>query len=399
MATAGADLEYSFAFRAMNAEGRTSLGVRSASDAASLADALRRDGLVLLGSWRLPGGGAPTRLSLKDEAALNDQIHALLSRGVPLVDALEVAATVVSTPARGRIARLRELVASGSTFSGACEKVGGFDDVIVSVYRAAERTGDLAPSARRLAASARRRLSIRGKAVTVLIYPAVVLVIAAVLIAVLLTVIVPQLAETLRQAGAELPWFSEVVFGLGSALRANWVFALLGLALVAAGLVAGRRQLLAGLNRIGQRLPGAKGLLLASELTRFFSVMGAMTRSGVPLADALGVSAAVINNRTLRTQLETLRRSLVEGGVLRVLIERVDALPLATRRLLIAAERSGDLDSAFDALAADMADEVEVRSARMLALLEPASIVLLFLIIAPIIIAVAVPMLTSTTLG
>jgi type II secretory pathway component PulF len=154
---------------------------------------------------------------------------------------------------------------------------------------------------------------------------------------------------------------------------------------------------LAALGRFGRRLPGIKSLLLTVEMTRFFSVMAAMTKTGVPLADALASGTGVISDDKLREQLTWLRQSLVEGGVLRILIDRVDALPLATRRLLIAAERGGDLDSAFDALAEDMSLEVDKRSSRLLAFLEPAVIILMFTILAPIIIAVAIPMMTVQT--
>ncbi|NJK32931.1 MAG: hypothetical protein HC927_11280 [Deltaproteobacteria bacterium] len=67
--------------------------------------------------------------------------------------------------------------------------------------------------------------------------------------------------------------------------------------------------------------------------------------------------------------------------------------------MLIAAERSGDLDSAFELLAADMASEVDTRSARLLALLEPAVIVGLALVIGPIIVSLVLAMLTLRTGG
>jgi type II secretory pathway component PulF len=95
----------------------------------------------------------------------------------------------------------------------------------------------------------------------------------------------------------------------------------------------------------------------------------------------------------LRRQLETLRTRLIEGGVLRVLIENVTALPLATRRLLIAAERAGDLETAFDSLAADMADEVDRRSTRLLAALEPLLIVAMFMVVGTILLAIMLPII------
>src|SRR5690606_7346250 len=95
----------------------------------------------------------------------------------------------------------------------------------------------------------------------------------------------------------------------------------------------------------------------------------------------------------LRTQLEQTRKSLVEGGTLRTLIEKIDALPLATRKLLVAAERSGDLDQAFDALSVNMAEELDTKSSRLLALMEPAVILAMFSVLGPMVVAIALPMI------
>jgi type II secretory pathway component PulF len=99
----------------------------------------------------------------------------------------------------------------------------------------------------------------------------------------------------------------------------------------------------------------------------------------------------------LRKQLERLRTRLVEGGLLRILIDEASQLPMATRKLLIAAERSGDMESVFATLATDMADEVERRSSRLLAVLEPLLIVVMFLIIGSLLISILLPLLTLTS--
>ena len=146
--------------------------------------------------------------------------------------------------------------------------------------------------------------------------------------------------------------------------------------------------------RLARRTPMIREVILAQESARFFSVMAAMTRSGVPLADALGVANDAVGLPVLKRQLTTLRTRLIEGGVLRMLIENVTALPLAIRRLLIAAERSGDLETAFDSLATDMADEVDRRATRLLNAMEPLLIVGMFVLIGGILLSVMIPMLT-----
>jgi type II secretory pathway component PulF len=92
-----------------------------------------------------------------------------------------------------------------------------------------------------------------------------------------------------------------------------------------------------------------------------------------------------------------LRTRLIEGGNLRTLIDTVGALPLPTRRLLMAAERSGDLDSAFETLASDMTEELERKSERLLAAMEPLLIVMMFLMIGSLVISIMLPLMQATS--
>ena len=387
-----------FLFVAVNPAGGKKFGMRAAVTEAALQDSLRRDRLLLLRAWKTPQWAAPAdalSLPLKDQTALNEQLSHLLKRGVPLVDALQVAASVVSAKARVKAARLRELVSAGASFSNACEQVGGFDPVSIAVYRAAERTGDLGDAAMRLAAASRRRLAIGQKAVTLMIYPAVVLTISIIVSAVMLIVVVPLIGKALQDANIDLPWYSQIVIGSGQWMRAN--LAIVGGVALAAivGLILGRKIIVGLVLTLSRRLPAIARLQVSIEAARFFAIMGALVRTGVPVADALGIAGNTVSAAKLRGQLETMRRRLVEGGLFRNLVEEVDELPLATRRLLIAAERSGDLETAFDAMAADMGDDVARRSDRLMALLEPLLIVLMFSVIGTLLVSIMLPMMSA----
>jgi type II secretory pathway component PulF len=385
----------SFVFVAAKAGGGRAVGVRQAISERALADVLRRERLLLLRSYRLPKwASSPEKgLRLQDRAELNEQLGQLLSRGVPLVEALEVVANSVRPAARPTVEKMRELVAAGSSFADACQKTGAFDRVTVAVYRAAERTGDLAGAAKQLAVNARRQLAVSGKAATLMIYPVVVMTISSVVLLGLLTVLVPIIGRSLEQMRMKLPWYTEVVMTVGLGLRNNLLIVAIVIGVILIAIVLGRAQIAAASRSFMRRIPLMREVVLAQESARFFSVMAAMTRSGVPLADALGVANEAVSLPSLRRQLETLRNRLIEGGILRTLIENVSELPLATRRLLIAAERAGDLETAFDGLAADMADEVERRSSRLLAALEPLLIVAMFLIIGSVLLAIMIPII------
>jgi type II secretory pathway component PulF len=387
-----------FLYLAVRPGGGRKMGVRQAGSLPALAQSLRTENQLLVKSWRVPGWVArEVNLTLKDQSALNDQLSQLLSRGVPLVEALDVVTQTVVPRTRPRMVRLRDLVQSGSSFADACKSVGGFDTVQIAVYRAAERSGDLAGAAKELATTARRRLAIAGKATTLMIYPIIVMSISMVVATLMMLVVVPMMGEGLAKSDIPLPWFSKVVIGTGMFLRDNvfW-FALVVCSLAILGIL-GRGAIIKFFERMMRTLPRVRDVVLAQESARFFSVMGAMTRTGVPISDALAVANQAITHPVMRKQLERLRTRLIEGGLLRTLIDEVSTLPVATRRLLLAAERSGDLESAFHTLAGDMADEVERTSTRLLAVLEPLLIIFMFLIIGALLMSLMLPVITATS--
>ena len=390
----------SFLFVATKPGGGRSLGVRHARSERALADLLRRERQVLLRTWRLPSWvSTESPMKTKDHSVLNDQLAQLLSRGVPLTEALEVVESVIRPEQRARIGRMRESVAGGASFADACRAVGGFDIVTIAVYRAAERTGDLAGAAAQLSETARRQMKIAGKATTLMLYPAIVLSIGVIAGVFLLTTIVPTIGTTLAESMGEdkIPFFTKITMAVGIFMRTNWLPLLAALVVLGIAMLLGRHAVGKLIGKISRGVPILKDVILTQESARFFTVMAALSRSGVPVADGIAVAANAINHPRLRKQFDRLRAKLVEGGVLPRLIDDVDALPISTRRLLIAADRAGDLDTAFDSLAEDMGDALEAQTARLLSALEPLLIVLLFLMIGSLVLSIMIPMITMST--
>ncbi len=383
----------SFFYLANKSSGGKAMGIRSARSERALAENLRKEKQVLVRTWALPGwANTEPTMSLKDHSEFDAQIAQLVSRGVPLTDALEVAAGVVSKANRERIDRLRAQVSQGTSFADACKAVGSFDTVTIAIYKAAEKTGDLAGACRSLSQSARRQLEVSGKAATLMIYPAIVLTLALAAALTMIIIVVPMIGHSLEKAGVALPVITRLLLNMGNFLQAN-ILPMGGAAVIALIMIVLFRGALIKLAiQITRNAPFVRDVVMQQELTRFFSVMSSMSRSGIPLGDALQVSSAAITHPKLNRDLQRMRMRLIEGGVFRNLIQKVDALPEATRRLLVAADQGGDLEEAFDALAQDHAAEVDKKTARLMAILEPLLIVILFLIVGTIILSIMLPM-------
>lgn len=376
--------------------GGRKIGVRQARDHRHLAEQLRREQMVPTRVWTLPvglAGSGSSKVSLKNQAEVHLQLAQLLTRGVPLVEALDVTASAVAPRVRPRIERMRDLVSAGSSFADAAQSVEVFDPITVAVYRASERSGDLGGAARQLMTTTRRQLAIAGKAITLIIYPAIVLTISVIVTTFLLMFVVPKIGDAIAKAGGEIPAFTQLLISTGTIMRDQWAWVLAGFGLIITSAVVARTIIIAAIVALSRRLPFVRPVLEAQESARFFTVMAAMSRSGVTLADSLATATGAVSDPVLVKQLTRLRTKLVEGGVLRSLIQEVEALPLTTRRLLIAAERAGDLQEAFDTLADDATADLERRSTRLMAALEPALIVMMFLMVGTLVLSIMTPLI------
>lgn len=390
----------SFLFVAAKVDGKKTMGLRSAADEGILARELSKQKMVLIRSWRVPSwlaGQTDKPLSLKDQAEMTVQLSQLLSRGVPLVETLEVTAEAVSNKSKPRIEQVRELVRQGKSFSDAALETKTFDHATAAVFKASEKTGDLAGSADQLAKNAKRRIKIKETAQTLMFYPLIVLTISMMVGLFMLVFVVPQVAEAMTSAmgpDRDLPAATKTLAAVGIFIRSNPLMLLGGVLAIVTGILLARGFIAKTLLRLSHIIPVLKDVTLAQESARFFSVMAALATGGVPLAEALGVANSTIHHTKLRNQLDELRQSLIDGGVLRVLIDRIEAFPIGTRRLLIAADRAGNLDAAFESLAEDHTEQVERLSSRLLAVLEPLLIVAIFVVIGGMILAIMAPMLS-----
>lgn len=387
-----------FVFLAAKPDGGRTLGMRRARDQRHLGEQLRRERLVALRVWSLPSWASSSdAVSLRDQGELHTQLAQLLTRGVPLVEALDATSKSVAATTAPRVERMREQVAAGASFSDAATATAMFDSVTIAVYRAAERSGDLGGAAKQLAGTTRRQLRISGKAGTLMIYPAIVLTLSLIVTVLMLSFVLPKIGQSLQDMGSTLPWFTNILMKIGVFMRDNLLFLGVGVLVLITLCLMIRQPIGLIVARVSRRVPLLRDVVLTQESARFFTVMAAMTRSGVTLGDALGTATGALSHPNLKLQLATLRTRLIEGGNLRTLIDTVTALPLPTRRLLMAAERAGDLDSAFETLAEDMTEELERKSDRLLAAMEPLLILGMFLLIGSLVIAIMVPLMQATS--
>ena len=324
--------------------------------------------------------------------ALTRELATLLRAGLPLDRALETLIGLAPTPAVNALLQgLRDEVRGGKALSQALDaRREVFSRFYVNIVRAGEAGGALATVLTRLADTMERNKDLRVTVKSALIYPVILLGVAVTSVMILLIYVVPQFQQTFSQAGKALPLPTLVVIWVGTFLKQWWWALIAGVALAVLGF---RRRLAqqAFRGRFDARmltLPLVGDLVAKVEVARFSRTLATLLGNGVTLLAGLSIVRETMGNAVLGASLEGVTAHLREGkGFGRPLAETGVWPRLATQMILVG-EESGRLEEMLGRVADVYDREVQVAIKRFLAILEPALILGLAVLIGGIVFSI-----------
>jgi len=403
-----------FRYKAVGADGKIAEGDLEARSQTAVIDRLQTMGYVPIRADEITAAQADKRslrrplfgsrqITQSRVAVLTQELATLLRAKLPLDRALELLIEL-SPNARVRqvVTQIRERVHDGATLSAAMEtQKGVFSRLYLNMVRAGEAGGAVDSVLMRLAEYMERARELRDTVTSALIYPAILLGVAGLSVVVLLIFVVPQFQQMFEDAGQALPFATQVVISLGEALRGYW-WLMLGVILAVAYYFRKQFAEPATRYRWDNRLLGVPllGELIAKlEVARFSRTLGTLMINGVPLLTALGIVKETLTNQVLAQSMGNVAESLKQGHGLTQPLMEAPYFPKLAAHMIRVGEETGHLEEMLIQVA-DVYDK-EVRSSikRLLALLEPALILTLGLVIAAIIISILVAILSINELA
>jgi general secretion pathway protein F len=396
-----------FYYRALGRDGRAAEGTIEA-DAPELATRqLRERGLTLLKLE--PGAAAPGSERAgkppgrKEVLAMTSELATLLRAGLPLDRALKVLLEMASSPGvRGLLELLLKDVKGGKSLSAAlAPHADVFGNFYINMVRSGEASGELSLVLDRLVETLENARRNRDSVVSALIYPAILLVVATLSIAVMLVFVVPQFETLFEDMGEALPALTRGVLGLADFVAAwGWLL----LILLGGGGFAAWRWLRtpegeAALHRRLLGLPLFGGMVFEFEVAKFARTLGTLLGSGVPLLQSLGIAIDTVDNRVVRDALRALPPAVKSGKRVSVSLEESALFTPLVIQMARVGEESGRLDAMMLELARVFDDHVEASVKRALTLLEPVLILFMGFVIAVIIIAILMGILSVNNLA
>jgi general secretion pathway protein F len=353
---------------------------------------------------RLGGQGAAQaaapKLGAQARATMIRQM-ATLAAVMPISDAV---ATLARQPGKENerqvLQRINRGLQGGSPLAAALPP-SAFPAEVRGTIAAGEASGRLPLLLMRLADTLEAQVALRSKLIASLAYPALLVLVALGVITAMLLFVVPGIAEQLTDSGAPLPWLTRVVLA-ASDFVAGWWPLLLALPLLAgAGLWAWLRDP-SNRSRFDAwllRLPGIGGWLSALEAVRWSRLLSTMLSAGLPLAEALAITTPTLGNAAWREAGTKIASQVRAGSSLSATLPLLPNPPGLLVSLVQSGESSGRLAPLLDSAATSLDRQLSDRSRTVLALAEPAIIVVLGGAVGLIILAVLLPILQLNTLA
>jgi general secretion pathway protein F len=401
----------SFSYKAISSQGKAVQG-RVVADRIELASReLRLQGLTLL-SLEPAGKGAvradedapgPGSASSDDVLAMTRELAVLLRAGLPIDRALKVMIDMaVEIKVRDLLEELLSSIKAGKGLSQALLSYPEvFSNFYVNMVRSGEASGHLAEVLTRLADYLTNAKSVRSGVVSALVYPAILFTVAVLSIVGMLGFVVPQFETLFNDMGDALPVLTRVVISAGDGLiRYGWLLLLLlGMTVYVVRHWLRSEEGRAKFDESMVRLPFFGAIIFKYEVSRFSRTVGTLLGNGVSLLRALSIAVETVDNTHIKNSLRVLEPAVKRGQRMSVALEETGTFSPLVIQMIRVGEESGSLDQMMTELADVYDDEVQTGVKRSLTFLEPALILVMGGVIALVIIAILMGIMSVNDLA
>jgi len=341
----------------------------------------------------LPGFGE--RVNERDLVIFTRQLAAMLNAGLPIVESLE-ALSEESPNKRLRTAlrQIKQDIEAGSTLTASMHKHPTvFDEFFVRMISAGEAGGVLDRILPRLGSFIEKAMKLKRKIKGAMIYPATIMSVAVLVTTILLVFVIPVFAQMFTNASEALPMPTQFVINLSDFAVAWWKVA--AAVAIAAGVAL--RQIhrtdsgALAIDRMLLEAPVFGDLMRKSTVARFAYTLGTLLTAGMPILDALEITARTAGNRAVERAVLAMRTSISEGRTLADQLRRSNLFPRIVCQMVSVGEATGQLDTMLQNVTALYEEEVDNAVSNLTALMEPLMMLVLGVLVGGLLISMYLP--------
>ena len=390
-----------FKYKAINSEGQRIEGSQSADSESQVREMLLSNQYYPLSiekenSKNKISFSFNRKVKLKDIAIFCRQFYVMLDSGLSIGKALNILIEQGEKPKiRDALIGVNGDLKRGETLANSMRKRKDvFPNLLTSMIDAGERSGNLDIILKRMAEYYEKETKIRGKIKSAMIYPIVLGVVAIIAITFILTFVMPTFVQMFEENNVDLPTSTKMVLGTSKMLGKYGIiiFLILVTAIILLGKYLKSEEGQYKLSIINLKIPVIKKLTQKIIVSRFTRTMGIVSSSGMSLVTSLEIVASVVGNKIAEKELLKVKEKVLKGEGLGDSIMKIKIFPPMLASMVKVGEEAGSLDSILDKTADFYDDELEREIQTATALIEPAMIVVMGIIIGFLLISILTPM-------
>jgi general secretion pathway protein F len=378
-----------FHYRAYTAAGDLEEGDIEAPSSGDAEETLWRRGLTPFDTResRKQGSGAFFQLSRRripnatQLASFTREFATLEEADIPLDQSLRLLATQSQSPVlRDLTLEIIARIVDGAALSEALgERADVFGAEYINVVREGETVGKLGVALSDLADMLERRMELRARIQSALVYPALLIILAIASTAIVLGTLVPNIAPIFTDNGRPMP--SGLQFILDA--ESNWrsivgvIMTFIASIMLFYRMAASRPRWRQTIDRFYLQIPYAGALYSQTSMARFSRTLGSMLKAGVPLLQALESARMGTMNAYLNSQLVEAIASVRSGSHLSVALGQIEHIPAAVPQIISIGEETGKLGEMLLRIATMFEKKTHRSIERLMGLLTPLLTVLI----------------------
>lgn len=325
------------------------------------------------------------------------QIQGIINAGVSIIEALQIVGEQTENKAlRRAINETRISVEKGNGLAVSMRSQSKiFPSILINMIEAGEASGSLEIAFDRMASHFEKDAKLRAMIKKAMIYPAVVGIVAIGVIIVMMLVVVPNFENLFSQMDTELPLITRIIRDLSKFITKNIVWLVLFVVAIVAGIKAYKKTP-DGEERFAKmalKMPVLGKLNLKSYCSRYARTISTLLAAGIPLMDAIDITAKTIDNKIIRDVLMKARDEVARGVPLSVPLKASGVFPPMVCHMTKIGEETGNMESMLDRLADYYDEEVDIATQSLSAVIEPVIILFLAAIVCILIASIMSPML------
>jgi type IV pilus assembly protein PilC len=337
-----------------------------------------------------------------DFLVFNQQFNTLIKAGIPILKSLDLLAERAAAPRlRPVLSQVRRLVREGTTLSEALEQQGVFPKVYTVSVLAGEKSGNLSGVLEYYIAYQRVSTGLRKKLIATLIYPIILICAATLIVTYLVSSVIPRFATLYNDLNVNLPTATRILLTVTVTYRPYLLLAIALLVALAVAAFAWSRTDKGGLTleRMRMRLPLVGEILTKFQFAQFCRTLSTLLAGGTPLVHAMETAGDAIRGRLVSGAIAQGAKLVREGQSLHNALASTGLVPELALEMIEVGEASGALSPMLGSVSEFYEDEVNAKLANMVALIEPAILVFMAVLIAFILVALYLPMFSLSVGG